>query len=187
MTRIPLVRPEDIPQAAREFVDRRGGLALYRLLANAPAVFVGWTRMAEEVLNSSTFSARMRELVVLRVAYLQGSSYEVGHHIVRGRRTGICQRHLDAVTSDDDLAAAGFDDTELAVLAFVSELCTTNRVSDESFASARSALGDDGIITELLILVSLYYGLALVLNAAELELDENARYESDTDPEKVGL
>ena len=48
--------------------------------------------------------------------------------------------------------------------------CTTKHVRDDTFASARVALGDDAALTELLILISLY-GLSLVLNAAELELD----------------
>ena len=174
MTRLALVAPEEMPEATREFVDRRGVLAVFRLLANAPAVFAGWTRMVDEVLDSPTFSPRMRELVILRVAYLQASSYEMGQHIDFGRDAGISQHQLDAVTSGRDLAAAGFDDTELAVLQFVTELCTTKHVGDETFASARVALGDEAL-TELLILISLYYGLALVLNAAELELDETAR------------
>jgi 4-carboxymuconolactone decarboxylase len=138
-------------------------------------VFVGWSTMAEDVLDSPTFSARMRELVVLHVAYLQGSSYEIVHHRFRGGHAGISPHQLDAITSHGDLAAAGFDDAELDVLQFVTELCTTNHVCDNTFAAARVALGGDGAITELLMLVSLYYGLALVLNAAELELDDTVR------------
>ena len=179
MTRIPLVRVEDIPEAGRQFVDRRGGLNVYRLVANAPAVFVGWTRMVEDALDSPTFSARMRELVVLRVAHLQGSHYQMNHHLARAQHAGIPQHQLDAITSDGDLAAAGFDDTELVVLRFVTELCTTSHVGDNTFAAARVALGGDEVITELLMLVSLYYGLALVLNAAELELDETVRLMHD--------
>jgi 4-carboxymuconolactone decarboxylase len=36
-------------------------------------------------------------------------------------------------------------------------------------------LGDEGL-TELLMLISCYYGLALVLNAADLDVDAKARF-----------
>ncbi len=41
--------------------------------------------------------------------------------------------------------------------------------------SASAELGDEGF-TELLMLVSCYYGLALVLNAADLDVDAKARF-----------
>jgi 4-carboxymuconolactone decarboxylase len=174
MTRIVLMTPEQTRNAAPQFVDRRGELAVFRLLANAPQVFAGWTQMVEEVLDSPTFTARMRELVTLRVGYLQSSSYEIGQHRAVGRDAGIPAHQLDALTCDGDLAAGGFDATERAVVEFVTELCATNHVRDDVFATTRDALGEQ-TLTELLMLVSLYYGLALVLNAADLELDKTAR------------
>lgn len=177
MTRIALLTADQTPNVAPGFVDRRGGLAVYRLLANAPQLFAGWAHMVDEVLDSPTFSARMRELVILRVAALQGSSYQLGQHRDVGRDTGISARRLDALTSGGDLATGGFDGIELAVLEFVTELCTTNHLCDDTFARTRDALGEEAI-TELLMLASLYYGLALVLNAADLELDLRARLRS---------
>jgi 4-carboxymuconolactone decarboxylase len=47
-------------------------------------------------------------------------------------------------------------------------------VNDESFGRVHALLGTDGV-TELLMLVSLYYGLALVLNATELDIDDHVR------------
>jgi len=174
MTRVAVLPHEQTRNTAPEFVDRRGMLSVFGLLANAPAVFVGWTTMVDEVLDSTTFSARLRELIILRVAYLQNSLYELSQHLDVGKTIGIpaCQR--DAVTSDANLAIAGFDDVEMAVLEFVTELCRTHRVRDQTFDTARTALGEEAL-TELLVLVSLYYGLALVLNAAELAPDDAAR------------
>ena len=60
------------------------------------------------------------------------------------------------------------------MLEFVTGLCTSNHLCYNTFTSTRDALGDEAI-TELLMLVSLYYGLALLLNATDLELDQTAR------------
>jgi len=50
------------------------------------------------------------------------------------------------------------------------ELCVTRRLSEASFAKAHSIFGDE-VIAELLMLVGCYYGLALVLNAVDVEVD----------------
>jgi 4-carboxymuconolactone decarboxylase len=62
MSRIPLTSIEQLPEPIRQFVARRGNLNVFRLLANVPHVFVGWTQMVDELFDSPTFSLRMREV-----------------------------------------------------------------------------------------------------------------------------
>jgi 4-carboxymuconolactone decarboxylase len=70
----------------------------------------------------------------------------------------------------------GLDRIETTVLAFVSELCGSGTVGAATFADTHTVLGT-AALTELLLLVSLYYGLALVLNAADLQIDNHTRLE----------
>jgi 4-carboxymuconolactone decarboxylase len=176
MSRIPPMPVERAPAETRDFLQRRGTLNVFRLLATAPRVFSGWTQMTDELLNSPTFSLRQRELVTLRVAHLQQCPYELAQHtdVARRRESGITAQQIAALTGDGPLEPAGFDNTELAVLNFVTQLCTTHYVDEQSFGRVHSLLGTDGV-TELLMLVSLYYGLALVLNATELDIDDHVR------------
>ncbi|WP_371784867.1 carboxymuconolactone decarboxylase family protein [Streptosporangium subroseum] len=174
MSRLPLATLDRIPPSFREFMERRGDLNVFRLLANAPAVCGGWARMTDQMLDSPTFTRRMRELVILRVAHLQESGYERAQHLPLARQAGVTPAQIDAVTGDGDLDSAGFDDTEIIVLELVSELCTTRKARDGTFAAAHAALGTEAV-TELLMIVSLYYGLALILNAVELDIDEHSR------------
>jgi len=176
MSRIPLTSIEQLPEPIRQFMARRGNLNVFRLLANVPHLFVGWTQMVDELFDSPTFSLRMREVVILRVAHLQGSRYELAQHVGIARGAGLTQQQINAIIDTDDLDGAGFSRTERAVLAVVTELCGTHRLADDSFAAARAALGDEAL-TELLMLVSCYYGLALVLNAVDLDVDAAARFE----------
>jgi len=69
-----------------------------------------------------------------------------------------------------DLDKAGFGRADRVALDVVTELCSTHRLSDESFAAAHAIFGDEAF-TELLMIISCYYGLALVLNAADLDVD----------------
>jgi 4-carboxymuconolactone decarboxylase len=168
MSRIPLVPVEQQVAPIREFMARRGALNVYRVLANAPDVFVGWTQLFDELFDSPTFSLRTRELVILRVARLQNSRYELSRHIDIARDAGLTERQIGAIVQTDDFG--DFDDQERILLDVVTELCGTHRLSDASFTRARDIFGDEGL-TELLMLVSCCYGLALVLNAVDVEVE----------------
>jgi 4-carboxymuconolactone decarboxylase len=174
MSRVRLKTTAEAPEQVREFMLRRGNLNVYRLLANAPAVFGGWTRMVDELLHSPTFTPRLRELVILRVASLQRCPYELAQHTDRGLQAGITERQLDAITGTGELRDVGLDPTELAVLRLVTELCLTHQVGQDVFDAVLAALGTEAT-TELMILISLYYGLALILNAVDLDIDTHAR------------
>ena len=176
MSRIPLADLEAQPEPILDFAARRGNLNVFRVLANAPHVFSGWTQMVDELFDSPTFSLRTREVVILRVAHLQGSRYELSQHTGIARTAGLTERQINAILDDGDLDEADFSPNERVVLDLVTELCTTRRLTDESFAAGHAALGD-GALTELLKLISCYYGLALVLNAADVDVDAAARFQ----------
>jgi len=174
MTRVPLADMDQQPERVRRFVERRGTLNVLRLLADAPNVFGGWAEMVGEIFASDTFSARLREVIILRVGHLQDSPYELAQHVGLARAAGLTEQQIDALVGDGDLA--GFTSTERTVIDTVTELCTTHRLSDDSFAAAHALFGDEAL-TELLMIVSCYYGLALVLNATDVDIDAEARFQ----------
>jgi 4-carboxymuconolactone decarboxylase len=175
MSRIPLADLDKLPESLRQWSARRGNLNVFRVIANAPKVFGGWTDMVDELFASPTFDARMRELVILRVAHLQRSPYELAQHMPLARAAGLTDQQIDAICDQGDLDAAGFDRTERAALDVVTELCATHHLSDGSFAAAHGIFGDEAF-TELLMIIACYYGLALVLNAADPEVDAEALF-----------
>jgi 4-carboxymuconolactone decarboxylase len=179
MSRIPLADLDQQSEPIRAWAARRGKLNVFRLLSNAPRVFPGWIQMVDEIFASPTFDARMREVIILRVAHLQGSAYELGQHTPLARAAGLTDQQIETICGAGDLSAdvgGGFTPTERSALDVVTELCGTRRLSDESFAAAHAVFGDEAL-TELLMIVSCYYGLALVLNAAEPEVDAAARFQ----------
>ena len=176
MSRIPLTSIEQQPEPMRQWMAHRGNLKVFRLLANAPHVFPGWTHMVDELFESPTFSQRMREVVILRVAHLQGSRYELSQHVGIARNAGLTDQQINAILDTDHSDAAGFSDTERTALDVTTELCTTHRLRDDTFAAAQAVFGDEAL-TELLMIISCYYGLALVLNATDLDVDATARFQ----------
>jgi AhpD family alkylhydroperoxidase len=174
MTRIPYRRPEDMTELARELTARRGNLNVYRALANAENVFTGWMVAGDAALTSPVLPRRLRELIVLRTAYLMDCAYELGQHKDVAQTVGVDTDIIDAVTSESDWLTGQFDSTELAVLRLTTELVTTRHVAQPNFDQVHTALGSEATV-EALMVVGRYAGLALMLNALNVDLDDTAR------------
>ncbi|OBI09288.1 4-carboxy muconolactone decarboxylase [Mycobacterium sp. E2462] len=171
MTRMPLVDTDRQPERIKQPIARPDTLNVVRLLANAPNIFDGWAQMMGQLFTSPTFTPRLREVIILRVGHLQDSPYELAQHVIFGRAAGLTNRQIDALLDKEDLDAAGFSGDERTVIDTVTELCTSHHLSDDAFATAHALLGDEAL-TELLMIVSSYYGLALVLNAVDLDIED---------------
>lgn len=174
MTRIPYREPEDMSEQARELTARRGNLNVYRTLANAGQVFTGWMLAGDAALTSPVVPRRLRELVVLRTAYLMDSPYELGQHRDVAQTVGLDLDTINAIASESDWKTGDFDATELAVLHLTTELVTTRRVAAPLFEQVHQALGSE-VTMEVLMVINRYAGLALMLNALDVDLDESAR------------
>jgi 4-carboxymuconolactone decarboxylase len=174
MTRIAYRRPEDMTDRARELTQERGNLNVYRTLANAEKVFTGWMLAGRAALTSPVLPFRLRELVILRTAYLMDCRYELGQHNDVARTAGLGKQEINAITSDCDWETGGFDPTELAVLQLTTELLTTRNVSAAVFDQVHKALGSEATV-EVLMVINRYSGLALMLNALDVDLDDTAR------------
>jgi AhpD family alkylhydroperoxidase len=174
VTRIAYRRPEDMTDQARELTAKRGNLNVYRALANADKVFTGWMLAGQALLTSPVLPVRLRELVTLRTAYLMDCPYELGQHRDVARTAGVSSEEITAVTSESDWQDAHFDPVELALLHLTTELLTTHNVSAEAFDRVHTALGSEATM-EVLMVINRYSGLALMLNALDVDLDESAR------------
>lgn len=174
MTRVPYRRPEDMTEQARELTEERGNLNVYRTLATAENAFTGWMMAGRDALTSPVLPRRLRELVTLRTAYLMDCAYELGQHRDIARTAGLSADEIDAVTSESDWQTGHFESTELAVLQLTTELVSTRAVAAPLFDDVHEALGPEATV-EVLMVIGRYAGLALMLNALDVDLDETAR------------
>jgi AhpD family alkylhydroperoxidase len=174
MTRIAYRAPDEMTEQARELTLARGNLNVYRTLANAEEVFTGWMAAGQALLASPVLPLRLRELVVLRTAHLMDCPYELGQHRDVARTVGVSGDEINAIISESDWRTGYFNTTELAVLELTTELLTTRGVSDAVFDHVHRELGSEATV-EVLMVINRYSGLALMLNALDVDLDESAR------------
>jgi len=119
--------------------------------------------LGETIRSRSSLPATCRELAILAVASHWGAEYERQAHRQLALDAGVEPAAVEAIDAGrrPELPAG-----EHAAYAFVREVVDTGRVSDEAFAAAHEAFGDQGVV-DLLGLAGYYTLLAFVLNVAQ--------------------
>ncbi|WP_051472268.1 carboxymuconolactone decarboxylase family protein [Patulibacter minatonensis] len=131
-------------------------------------LFRGWLRFAGRLMPGGLLPRRETELVILRVAHLAGSSYEVAHHERLGRRAGLDPDDLRRVAVGPGVP--GWSSRERTLLATVDALHERRDLDDAEWALLRVHLGEREAI-ELCLLVGHYEMLATVLTTLRVQPD----------------
>ena len=165
MSRIPYKDlAEAAPEAAAMLADRLP-LNLYRGMLHAGPACVGLLRFSEG-LQQHTLTRRLRELVILRVAFLTGSRYEIHQHRTVAALRGITEAEIAAVEAGHDFSL--FDERERDLLRFVGDINENVRASDESFGAARRHF-DERQLVEIVLLAGYYGMLARFLETFDID------------------
>jgi AhpD family alkylhydroperoxidase len=148
---------------------RRGGelSALDRLLLHSPPVAEGWNALLGALRSGTTLPADLRELVILRVAVLNGAAFEWTAHEPIGRRAGLDDGQLAALREPDAGRAPVWTPTQAAVLAFTDASTTSVVVPEPVFAALRAHL-DDRQVVEVTATVGGYAMVSRFLVALEV-------------------
>lgn len=152
-----LAEPAEIVDAIR---DRRGGrlLNLDRMLLHSPPFARGWNAFLREVRTGLELPPKLRELAMCVVAVLNGAEYEFHHHAPEFLRTGGTKEQVAAMrnphTAGDDTAL--FDAAERACIRLTLEMTREIDVTETAFSAARSALGSDRLVVELVGVIATY-------------------------------
>ena len=102
--RVPLVQPGTRPELAEvegRIMAERGRVSLlYQVLLNSGPIASGWERMLTAVRNESGVPADLRELIILRVAVLNGAPFEFDAHVPHAQKAGVHDEKIAAVRSE---------------------------------------------------------------------------------------
>lgn len=172
LSRLPLVPvdsdDEDVAAVFRRFQEEgRQPIALYRALANSPALLRAYSGLASALRHQACTPRALRELAILRIATLTGSRYEWSHHLPMAQAAGLSEAKLASV--EDWPASEAFDERERALLRCADEVhrCA---LSDDAFAELERVF-DPEEITELLLLLGFYEAVARMIDGFGLELE----------------
>jgi 4-carboxymuconolactone decarboxylase len=177
MSRIPYVDNLDTPElaelAARISAGRRGNLInVYRLLLHSPALAASWFEHLNAVRWKTTLPGRLRELLIIRIAFVNRVDYVIAQHVPKfaladGVSLAECEALRNWQTSDC------FSSQERAALAYADAMTRDVNVPDDVFEAVRKHFGDSQIV-ELSVLIGTYNMHNRVMLALQIDL-ENPR------------
>ncbi len=119
------------------------------------------------LLQQPALDARVRELMVLRVAWRARSRYEFVQHARLAQRLGVTPEEIAAIAGG---ARVEWTPVEAAALDATDQLVDRYRVDDETWARLAEHL-DERQLVELVFVVGTYVGLAMAFNSFGLQID----------------
>ncbi|HVV22697.1 MAG TPA: carboxymuconolactone decarboxylase family protein [Pseudonocardiaceae bacterium] len=134
---------------------RRGGhlTDLDGMLLHSPAFADGWNSLLGAIRGASSLPPDIRELAILRVAALNGATYEWAAHEPVAKDAGLTTEQIDALRADGDPAA--LDARQRATRAYTDAMTRDIAVPDEDFHALSEHFGPQQIV-ELTVTVGAY-------------------------------
>lgn len=182
----PRVAPgtrRDVGAVAWAFATLAGRVAgtappnLFLTLGRHRRMFWGWLGFAGTLMPGGRLSRRESELVILRVAHLQGSAYEFDHHVRLGKRAGVTPADLRRLTVDPAVdpaaghaATGGWTPREAAMLDASDALIDREDLDDDEWRRVATQL-DQRELIELVMLVGHYRMLATTIGVLRIQPD----------------
>lgn len=145
---------------------------LFSVLGRAGGLYRGWLFHGAHLMPGGRIPNRETEMIIIRIAHLRGSDYELDHHTRIGRMRGITREIRERILDGPD--APQWQPREHAILAAVDELIGTKDLSDPTW-KALAQHYDERRLLEFLLLVAQYDGLATTLHTLRIPRDRFTR------------
>lgn len=176
---VPAPRLDLLPVDEAATVARRAGLTpgtermnVFRALLHAEHAAEPLIRTLTTLITGAALDDRIRELVIMRVAWLTGSDYEWTQHWVIARRLEIPEDDLLAVR-DDWQGHPSFGSAERAALAATDEVVAAGSVGDATWAELCAAFPTEQERVELVVSIALWRLVSTVLTTFEVPLEDD--------------
>ncbi len=171
---LPRIRFADIdspsvkPLADQIAAERGSVLELYRMLLHSPPVASGWLRYLSAIRRECALPGNLRELAIIRIAIVNGASYEAEQHAAYALREGLSAQQLDDLR--EWRASPRFDSRQRAVLDYTDAMTQNIRVPEEVFRAVRAHF-DDRLLVELTATIGAYNMVSRFLEALEIHAE----------------
>jgi len=170
--RVPLVEPGTKPELAaiesRILAERGRVSLLYQALLNSPPIAAGWERLLTAVRNQTAVPADLRELMILRVAVLNGAAFEFDAHVPHAEQAGVGAAKIAALRSVVlPEGAEAFAPIERLLLEVTDAMTRDVRVPDALMARLQQHFDARGIV-EVVATVAAYNMVSRLLVALNI-------------------
>jgi 4-carboxymuconolactone decarboxylase len=141
----------------------------FNVMLRAPVMGDLAQELGAQVRFSSTLPPPLREMAILMTARHWTAHYEWNAHKAAALAAGLDPAIVAAIAAGE--RPRSLNESEAALHRFCSELLATKHVSDETFAAAKAAFGEQGM-TEIMFTLGYYSLVSMMLNVDEHPLPD---------------
>lgn len=173
--RMPPLAPEDMTEAQRQAAAEiasgpRGRVeGPYWPILRSPGYARTIQKVGEYFRYHCPLARKLNEMAALMAARAWTQHFVWDVHINQALAAGLAPETAEAIA--EGRRPRGMSEDEEVLHDFVSELLATRGVSDATYARARAAFGEAGVI-DILGIVGYYTTLAMIMNVARTPLLE---------------
>jgi alkylhydroperoxidase family enzyme len=128
----------------------------------------GATGLVQAVFQAEDIDPKMRELIILRSAYLLNCPYEWQANVVMAKNTGCTQEQINAMTSEGP--PTGLDDKTALMMLATDEITKAGTLTDATLQRLRDNY-DDIICRKFILIIAWFNLLARFLNGCRVALE----------------
>ena len=148
------------------------GLNAMGVLAHHPELTAAFNQLIRHALYFSAIAPRQRELLVLRVAHLRGSTYEWAQHVYQAGVVGLAPEEVARVRVG--VSAPEWTPLDRALLAAADELVADARIGEQTYETLSAEL-DTQQLMDVVFTVGAYEVFAMALRTFDVELDDDLK------------
>ena len=158
---------DDADTAAKNRVGGRD-LNIFRVMMNHPALTRRWTVFAGHVLQKQTLPPRERELLILRIGWLNQSAYEWAQHVEIAKRAGVTPEDIEQVKQGP---VARWSTADRLLLQAVDDLFERSVIADATWDALARTYSTEQMM-DLVFTIGQYNLVSWALNSFGVPLDD---------------
>jgi len=141
----------------------------FRVLMQHPKLARAWSKFANYIVtDAQTLAAREREILILRIGWLNQAPYEFEQHVRLGKTVGLTDDDIDRICKGPQ---AGWNKHEAALIQAADDLFEKSVVSDETWKTLSERYNTQQMM-DAVFTVGQYNLVSWALNSLGVPLDD---------------
>ena len=141
---------------------------IFRVLMQNPKLARSWSRFAGYILGGQSLPARDREILILRIGWLNQAPYEWEQHVRIGKAAGLTDDEIDRISKGPK---AGWNKHDAALVQAADDLYENSVVSDETWKQLSERFSTEQMM-DAVFTVGQYNLVSWALNSFGVPLDD---------------
>jgi len=169
VARLPSLGRDQLAPEDRDILKR--DINLYRVLSNDPKTARAFLALAMHIRHGGALDSRLREMLILQVGLLTGSTYEYSHHAKIGADAGVTSADIERLVAETRGSTTDLEPVMRVALKAAREMTVDGEISNETFEALRPFFSPAELV-ELVVVIGFYNGVVRVLSSLQVDVEE---------------